>query len=377
MAKAMSMIKRREKKVRVTRTESYAINRKYLGDEPTYPKGHVLSDSEKAASFRWYNYMCTTSDARDYVEVFLKRRGMTDELKMMREVPDASFPMTAAWISRLEDIGIDIGASAEFVLTKIRESERYAKTQKEDDTAETKPTIRDNLDKKVSAFIADIEVVLDKRDFSLNVYEALKANSFPTTVVNKIGDYYVPLREELQTVIANTDPDLYEGYRRFKKKDIEEELQWVNTLIHDCKNYGSNEKKLRAPKQKKPQSVEKKLKNFVYKKEDLELKLASVNPAEVIGAQEVWLLDCKYRALTVLRARGPGGLDVERRSITGYDEENSETKSVGKKAGKWAEEVKSRGKVTMKKIMSEIQTKKWNDTKFRSSEDTVVLRVFR
>lgn len=375
MAKAMTMIKRVPKKVRVTRTEAYLTNLKYLGEEPIYAPGHIPTMSEKARSYNWYSSMVDVSDARAYMIAFLKRKNRDDLIPRVREIPDSSFPLTPSWIARLDDLGCDMGASVDWAINQVTDALRYAKRSKEasDEPEQRGPTAGEQ---KLTGFIGEIETIVDRKEWSFNVYEALKANGFPTSYVNQIADYYIPLRDELKLVIANTDPNLYEGYRGTPKKEIKEKYEWLNVLVEDCQKYGSNEKKLRAPRKKKAPSMEKTLRHFVYKKEDLELKIASVNPAEIVGAQELWMYDTKYRTLTVLRSPQGRTLGIERRSIIGFDPATSDTKSVGRKAEYFVGQVKERTRAGLKRLMAEA-TSKSQDPKFRSSEETVVLRVFR
>ena len=65
MARSASLIQSKQKEVRKTKTENYLINLKYLGDEPSFV-GEVTS-SQYGKALTWYTYMCTTSDAREYL----------------------------------------------------------------------------------------------------------------------------------------------------------------------------------------------------------------------------------------------------------------------------------------------------------------------
>ena len=47
---------KRDKKPRVSRSEEYLVNVKYLGDEPVY-LGEVLTDLQLTKAYNWYNYI--------------------------------------------------------------------------------------------------------------------------------------------------------------------------------------------------------------------------------------------------------------------------------------------------------------------------------
>ena len=60
MAKRV-MTRRTPKKIRVSRSESYIINQKYLGDEKVFTE--PLTSAQYTGALTWYNYMCDNSDA--------------------------------------------------------------------------------------------------------------------------------------------------------------------------------------------------------------------------------------------------------------------------------------------------------------------------
>jgi hypothetical protein len=200
----------------------------------------------------------------------------------------------------------------------------------------------------------------------------------PIGMVSKIKTYYEPLLEEINLAVSGTDADIKEGYRNHPKAELKAKAEWLTNLIADCDRYSQNEKKLKAPRKPKAQSVEKKMKHFLYKREDLELKIASQDPSLIPGCSEVWTYDTKYKTLTVLRAPPDSeGLDVKRTTITGYDPATSMSKSVGRKAAHYTELVRTNSKSALSKLMDTISTKPYNSIKDRCNENIVILKVVR
>ena len=164
MARRAALIQRKPKTVRVTKSEQYLVNFKYLGDEPTLKDDY--SDSEYIKSLTWYNYMCTISEARDYIKDYLKSKGRTVELKKFNRVPDSYVPTTAAWIARMMTRGFNIKPnSVSFFETKLQ----YA-LSKANDNEENTPVIdiQQRIKKRASVIIGDIEELIDSgKEFSL------------------------------------------------------------------------------------------------------------------------------------------------------------------------------------------------------------------
>ena len=132
-------------------------------------------------------------------------------------------------------------------------------------------------------------------------------------------------------------------------------------------------KKTRAPRKPRPVSVEKKLKSFKYQKEDNTFKIASINPEKVIGAQELWTFNTKYKIVTVFRAIDRGGLQVKGTSIIGYDEKNSASKGCGRKPEEILSKLQNGGKIILRKLMDELKTDK--PLQYRINENTILVRV--
>ena len=92
---------------------------------------------------------------------------------------------------------------------------------------------------------------------------------------------------------------------------MKDRVVFFNKLIDDAQRYGNVTKKTRAPRKPRTISMDKKLKSLKYQKENNEFKIASINPEKIIGAQELWTFNTKYKIVTVFRAIDRGGLQVK------------------------------------------------------------------
>ena len=119
--------------------------------------------------------------------------------------------------------------------------------------------------------------------------------------------------------------------------------------------------------------MEKKIKNLKWQREDATYKIASILPEKIIGSQELWTFNTKYKTITVLRAQDRGGLQVKGTSITGYDPKTSFTRGTGRKTEDTVRRVLDGGKIVLRKIMDELKTEK--ALAYRINENTILLRV--
>lgn len=374
MARRPAMIKRKPKTIRVTKSEQYIVNRKYLGDEPLMVEGISLNQC-----FTWYNYMCTTNDARDYLKEYFKNTGKPELAKKLSRISDCDIPLTAAWIARMISRGHKPeGTTMQFFSSKILNMWDKAKEEPKQDSVETpKVSIQDRMRERMHDILGEIEGLIDdymykNEEFSL--YEWLQANNIPAAYATSIISKFSPVLDELLEAYEGKDEQLKEGYRRLKKTDLKKIITFYNTLIEDAERYSSNTKKVRTARKPRTVSVEKKIKNLKFQKEDATLKIVSVSPEKVIGAMELWTYNTKYKVFTRLVAIDRGGLQVKGTSITNYDENSSISRSVGRKEPtEFLKRVLEGGKLVLRKVLDELKTEK--PLAYRINENTILLRV--
>lgn len=375
MARRPALIKRKPKTIRVSRSESYIVNKKHLGDEPVFTA--PLTKIDYMYALNWYNYMCSNSEAKEYIVEYLKNLGRVAEAKKFKSVPDSLVPTTVAWICRMLSKGYKLPTDTkEYIELRINDSYKYVQETKEEDS---KPTvsIQDRMKERAHDIIGEIEGMIDDyiyndQDFSL--YEWLQSNNIPAAYATSIISKFSPVLEELIEAYDGKCEQLKEGYRHYKKPELKSLISFYNTLIEDAERYSSNTKKVKKARKPRTVSVEKKIKNLKYQKEDASFKVASVSPEKIVGALELWTFNTKYKTFTVLRAIDRGGLQVKGTSITNYDPSNSTTRSVGRKdPNEMVKRILEGGKLILRKVFDDFKTEK--PLAYRINENTILLRV--
>ena len=369
MARRASLISKKPKKVRVNRSESYLINRKYMGDEPEFLG--AMTEGEMAIAYNWYNAMADKSDIKEYTETWLKNQNRLIELKKFRTVPDEWVNHTCGAIARMISKGYDVPAHSK---TFLEETFAYTLTKAKVQVESTVPkaSVQDRMRERQHDIIGDIDELIDKGE-TFSLYDWLKAKQIPAVYCPAIVEYYSPCLGELLEALEGTCPQLKEAYSYMTKKQLRDRIDFYNKMIEDAERYGNVTKKTRTPRKPRTVSVEKKLKNFKYQKEDNTFKIASVNPEKVIGCQELWTFNTKNKVLTVFRAIDRGGLQVKGTSIINYDEANSISKRTGRKPEEYVKKVQEAGKVTLRKLTDELKS----DAPFahRINENTILLKI--
>ena len=103
------------------------------------------------------------------------------------------------------------------------------------------------------------------------------------------------------------------------------------------------------------------------------LGIASQNPADIIGAKEVWVYNTKTRKLGKYVALDAAGLDVKGTSILNFLEKDSVEKTL-RKPEQQIKDFKASGKVALRKFLENINAV---DVKLkgRMNENIIILKI--
>lgn len=366
-------------KVRKTKSESYLVNKKYLGDEPTFKTGQIPSASELMRCYSWYHSMSEAGDAKDYLVTYLTQQNRPADVKKCKTIPDNLMPMTACWIARLMSRDITVPqTSIDYLNKTIAALEAREEKKLVGETEVTRPTIQENITDKVNEFIGKVETLIDAGEEFFDLYKVMTADQFPARYVGRIKEFYEPFLEEAVLLVSGVDKELNEGFSRLSKKDKQLRVKMFENIIDSCDRYGSNMKKARAPRAKKPMSLDKKLKSFKFKQNDNELQLVSCNPADIIGASEVWLFNTGRNEVTVLRSLDRGGLDIAKSSIINYDQNNSMSKKTTRRTAQKnvLTQVHNGGKIILRKLMGDLKGTVI-DIQSKTNKNTIIIKVVK
>jgi hypothetical protein len=362
MAKSLLSV-RTKKKIRVTRSEAYLINLKYLGEEPDASK--LVNDVDIGKAYTWYSYMATNDEAREYLQTYLAANEPS-LAKPVSRVSDAWVPTTAAWSCRIATrTGRKISQTA---LEQIHEAIKKGTPKESKDKSKSVLSIQDRVRERGYDIIGDIEVLYDA-DMPMDLYAYLQKNGIPAMYTTRIVDYYKPILEEMKLAAAGK----IEGYTNFTKKQLNAKVVMLQKMIDDANRYGGNVKKARAPRKAKPPSVEKILKNFKHQKESSEHKLTSVSPDSILGARTLWTFNTKYNVLCVFNADGPSGLSIHRTSVAGFAVDSSRSMKIGRKTAEKLQAVLTGGRLVQKRLIEEMK----GTPNERINENTILLKVIR
>ena len=189
-----------------------------------------------------------------------------------------------------------------------------------------------------------------------------------------IRDFYARDLAELNELASgNADEQLKEGYSHRSRKQIKNFIAFLQEIESACKMLMEEAKVNKKPRAKKAVPAEKIVGKLKYLKQNEPLKLVSINPADILGAKELWVFNTKTRKLGRYVAKEYSELGVKGTSIVNFDENTSIQKTIRKPEEK-IKEFKAAGKVQLRKFLEDINA---TDTKMngRINEETILLKV--
>tara|TARA_R110000851_G_scaffold193648_1_gene344432 strand:+ start:182 stop:1315 length:1134 start_codon:yes stop_codon:yes gene_type:complete len=339
---------------------------------------------EKAYATTWMANSFSTKDLKDATIKYSKIHRKKEMKKFHYSSINQIYFVSVGKYCHIMNKG---GSLSQYTLdwldVKWKELEERGKDLVEETPTETKKpvvSIQERVREKISEYIAEIEEQVDlfsesgyKSEFDM--YKWLMNNNVKAQPANAIADYYVPWCDELKETITKKDEQLVEGYSHMKPAQIKKFVEFLDNIIKDATTWGANQKTVRKTRTKKAPSIEKQIAKIKYSKENKELKLVSINPALIIGCNQLWVFNTKYRKLMRYDASGPTGLSIKGTTLQGYDVETSMSKKV-RKPNDVLPRVLNGGKIVIRKLMDELNSKS-SVPNGRINGDTVLLRVVK
>lgn len=328
-------------------------------------------------SLNWYTREKNSKDARAYLVAWAKK---FDKTKLAAvETTDQTIPVSFGWLARILTTGAMLSEENNSAFSEFVDSLQPRIAAPKSVTA-AKPSIQDSIKEKSAELLGEFEGLLD--DVKDNCLEAgfsvkkfLHGRNVGAPYLPYLKDWAKVVLAQYVAVYQTKDADLKEGYGNFKKKDIQRMMTFLGSVIEETAQYGQVKKANRKPRAKKEIPAAVQVKALKYKKEDPEFKLKSINPADIVGAQQLWVFNTKYRKLGVYRTDSALGLQVKGATLQNYLPEQSMQKTL-RKPEAVLKQVASAGKVALRKVLDNVKGKEL-PLNGRIGSETIILRTVK
>lgn len=362
-----------------------------MGTEPSWTNQNDWDDatlkSKVGLALNWYNYFYEKKDGKKTLVDYLKKGKFDkDIVAAVQKAPDWSIGSTIVAIVKMRNNGLVRSAPGantdDFFTKKLSEIVAMGKAQIEPvEEEKAKAPVISIQQRMLEVAISEAEPIEDAiEEFVANGYKGkfdtfalLTKQQVKGMIATKMIGFYKGEADELEEALTGECEQLKEGYSHMKKAELKRFAEFMRSIVDDLERWVGNQKATRKPRKTKAKPVTKIVEKVKYAKTNSEYKLQSVDPAKIVGAQQLWVFNTKYRTLGVYNATGRTGLTVKGTTLQGFDPDTSVKKKLRK-----PEDVLQRcltgGKIVLRKLLDEVNAKD-SALNGRLNEDTILLRV--
>jgi hypothetical protein len=368
---------------------------KYVGDEPRYPsveEQDAWTNSEYQTqllkTLNWYSYTQDAKKSAEWVHQFLirnpRRAALAEAIKRGEAWPGS----TAGFAFRAARVGLKLRfGSLRTLIKHLKVAEKQLKNLKPEvkEKVEVKakaPNIQDRLNEKMSECLGEVEGRFDdfitSNDFKGDpkLVDLFVQFNIQPAQLKSTQSFFERRIDEYEEILTTKDSQLLEAYKHLGKRQLNAIIKWWQQALADANSYNIVKKASKAPRKKKAVPPEKIVSKLVYLKEFADLKLKSVEPTQILSAQELWVYNTKNRKLGIyIVDQYAGTLAVKGKTITGFDAAASVQKTLRKPADQ-LKELSSNGKPAAKKWFKGVRA---TETKLngRINADIVLLKAYK
>lgn len=360
---------------------------KYVGEEPLWREQPTAETrvSVVGRALNWYNYFYGKKEAKDMLASYLERHDRSKDAKRVRSTPDSQIRLTAGWVARMSDMGLQLTEHEQIkldnMIAEVLSAKEEAKVEEKVEESDVpKITIQDRLREKVIDCAGELEGLFDefvesgaKMSADWKPISTIRSMNVAPQMISVISDIWKKKLEEYEEVVKGKDAQLVEGYSHYSKIQLRNIIKFCETVINDCGAYVQIKKVERKPRKVKPVSPEKQAGKFKYLKEFAELKLTGLPATALISKSEAWLYDTKKRKLIhVVADEYAKEFTIKNNAVIGFSTAETQQKTLRKPAEQ-LKAITSVGKPAARKAFKDIKATEtaWNG---RGTENIIILK---
>jgi hypothetical protein len=379
------------KTLKVPRSHWQLEDFKFTGDAPVWNADHCqhmddeVFDSAVRKSMNYYNYYFNSKDLKKYVTEFMHVCGKYKEaqIKQFDKVADKDVPITLCSLVVAHKTGMPLREKYEkYIYDSINSLISGEAAEPSNLKPEAKPaavvvSIQDRMAEKTNELMgqieAELDLVLTNKVSTFKPFDFLQTNNVPQSQLIRYELVFGDIMQEFKQAQHGGDEQLKEAYSYLKSSDYKRILNFLQGVLDAVQQYKVVKKATKKARAKKPINKQKLVSRIKYCKEHKELKLVSINPADILDASELWVYNTKTRKLGKYVAEDFATLSVKGTSIVNFNENKSVSKTLRKPEEKLKEFAKA-GKVQLRKFLDSVRSV---ETKLngRINADIVLLRT--
>lgn len=289
---------------------------------------HINYEHEKRFALEYARTELTYKQLKNETLKYLKNNNSDKNINILNKLDDSNFNIVGKYAWILNNNGILSEDSKKFFNDKLNQ---LFKKQKSYDYKRSKISASKRKESEGFQLFQSLEDLILEDQFNFEsenydkeasdlIYDHLSnKNPNPSAIQNATKHV-----QSLISEIKNSDDEHRESYGDYKNL-----LHILSLIKNELKTYKTNSKLKRKTEKEKSSARGKqarKLKatqNLKYKKEEPNLKLVSINPMSIIGANTLMTYNTKTRKISIFYSQDSNGLNLRGTTIHNYDTEKS------------------------------------------------------
>lgn len=353
--------KARKKKPRKMFGGINAVDSRYTGEEPvwdgweTWPIEKFWKEYTRA--FNFYNYYSCAKDSKPAVLEWMVNNGYSKaDIHSVKSAPDYFPGMTTGTLCTCMNRGMPVEhphaqkyvesvsnrvlsepmmASDAFAKEKIALAITEGNRSAANETIEQagspvksnaiSPMVR--LQKKcMDTMIMELDLLMDEWCDSgdevrvIPIYKTMQKHELPAAACSQVETYLEKWLNEMSLAASGEDAYMAEGYAYLSKKQLNNRIAAIQTMLDDLVMFKNSAKASRKPREKKPTAATKQIEKLKYMKHSEEFKVTSINPIRIIGAYRLLAFNVKTRMLFDYGTSATTGFIMKGTTIQNSDE---------------------------------------------------------
>lgn len=335
-----------------------------------------MGQGELTLALNWYNQNKEKEASYKYLTEYCEAQGIKAKPEQIEQQVS-----TVGFVCRMLTRGAILDTKSLAWLSKHLKAmtETVVETKAPIMAAVAKPaTIQDHLKEKSKKSIGLLEGAVDEfilSDFKVvpNTLQLMRENDVKGAHGPNIVNFFKKCRDEFRLAVAGTDPEIEEGYSNYTTTQLKKMADLYDQIVSDTLTIMGDSVAGKTPRKKKLKTPEQQVKYLKFCAEDKALKIKSVPPTRMVGAEGVWIYNRKNRMLSYYVADDASGLGVKGCAFLNYSKTKSRTKKL-RKPEEILPQVLSGGKVVLKNLFESLTTKDAKVTG-RMNKETLLVRV--
>ncbi len=355
-------------------------------------------------SMEYYRLEFNSKDLKPKVIDWMGKVGYdTDTIKAFKKTKDHRCNSTmgglaACLLRGMPEVRKDFNEgrnSAEWLRTAIQKAIEEGNLDTDEDLAEAEkqkskvevyvPSIQDRLREAAGNMTEELDLAIDSwitdpeafDPKAFKVASLLRGKGAKAAHARMIKGFYTFGQNELlELASGNADDQLREAYSHMARKNIRKMIDFYQAITDACDQIGAEAKLNKKPRAKKVKPAEDLVKRLKFCKTEDSLGIVSVPPAQIIGAQAMYVYNTKTRKFGQYISLNSQGFGVKGTTITNFTD-----KSVQKTLRKPAEQLKA-----FKDLNTQKRCQTWFEKDIKTTEvklngrfneDVVILKVYK